>query len=149
MSEPKLKPRKYPKQDSASWADTLFGKNFRTEQQYPKPSYINHISDEEADALGYYPDEYGHRDDRVKLINHPSHPSRGTFISNYQYDLSDFGMEDPNLTIFGLADGNDPQAIVTYKGSTVIPEITVTPTENYYMNTYDNIKLIPRKRYIK
>lgn len=54
-------------------------------------------------------------------------------------------MINPNHTIFGLNDGGqDPQAIVTYKGGIVIPEITVTPKGNYTINTYDNIKILPK-----
>ena len=58
----------------------------------------------------------GHRDDRVKLVNHPSHPSRGKWSNNNKvFNLSDFGMENPNLTFFGLADGNDPNTVLKYK----------------------------------
>jgi hypothetical protein len=50
-------------------------------------------------------------------------------------------MNNPNHTIFGLADGGqDPQAVVTYKGGIVLPEITVTPKSKYVMNPYDNRK---------
>ena len=51
-------------------------------------------------------------------------------------------MQDPNHTLFGLADGGqDPQAILYYKKGIVLPEITVTPKENYIHNSYDNLKL--------
>ena len=51
-------------------------------------------------------------------------------------------MQDPNHTLFGLADGGqDPQATLYYKNGIVLPEITVTPNESYVQNTYDNIKL--------
>ena len=51
-------------------------------------------------------------------------------------------MQNPNYTLFGLNDGGqDPQAVLTYKGGVVLPEITVTPTENYIFNPYDNIIL--------
>lgn len=107
----------------------------------PWHHYIFALPDVLADNLGYLPDEKGHRDDNVKLITHPSHPLRGEWKSPYQFDLTDFGMNIPNHTIFGLADGGqDPQATVTYKGGVVIPEITVTPKERYVMNQYDNRK---------
>lgn len=87
----------------------------------------------------------GHRDDRVKLINHPSHPSRGKWGNNNKvFNLSDFGMENPNLTFFGLADDNDPNAVLKYKNDYVLPEITVTPHGAYVDNTYDQIRLYPK-----
>lgn len=98
-------------------------------------------SEEWADAHGYYPDARGHRDDRVKKPAHPSHPSRGTW-SGDTFILSDLGMQNPNYTLFGFNDGGqDPQATLTYKGGVVLPEITVTPKENYIFNPYDNIIL--------
>ena len=107
----------------------------------PSHHYDFTQSDEWADAHGYYPDERGHRDDRVKKPAHPSHPSRGTWNGD-KFELTDFGMQNPNYTLFGLNDGGqDPQAILTYKGGIVLPEITVTPKENYIFNPYDNIIL--------
>ena len=107
----------------------------------PTHNYDVTISKEEANRLGYYPDERGHRDDRVKKVAHPTHPNRGTWKSFNQFDLTDFGMETPNYTLFGVNDGGqDPQAVLTYKRGIVIPEITVTPKGNYYLNSYDNIK---------
>ena len=45
--------------------------------------------------------------DNVKLSNHPTHPSRGKFNkSGIKFYLTDFGMQNPNLTLFGTADGN-------------------------------------------
>ena len=32
---------------------------------------------------------------------------------------------------------------MTYKGSVVLPEITVTPKQNYIHNSYDNINMYP------
>lgn len=100
-------------------------------------------SEEWANAHGYFPDERGHRDDRVKKETHPSHPSRGRWNkSGTKFYLSEKGMQDPNHTLFGLADGGqDPQATLYYKKGIVLPEITVTPNESYVHNTYDNIKL--------
>ena len=103
-------------------------------------NHNNTISTKEADSLGYYPDERGHRDDRVKLANHPTHPSRGTFVGK-EFKFSDKGMQDPNYTLFGLVDNGDDDAIPTYNNSIVLPEITVTPKGNYYMNTYDGVKM--------
>ena len=98
-------------------------------------------SEEWANAHGYYPDARGHRDDRVKKPAHPSHPSRGTWDGN-KFILSDFGMETPNYTLFGLNDGGqDSQATLVYNNGVVLPELTVTPNGNYIENPYDNIRL--------
>ncbi len=108
----------------------------------PSHNYDFTISEEEANRLGYFPDSRGHRDDRVKKPAHPTHPSRGTWKSINQFELSNKGMNNPNYTLFGLVDGGqDPQAVLTYKGSIVLPEITVTPNGNYILNPYDNIKI--------
>ena len=52
-------------------------------------------------------------------------------------------MNDPNYTLFGLNDGGqDPQAVMTYKGGIVLPEITVTSDgKKYIYNSYDNINI--------
>lgn len=98
-------------------------------------------SEEWADAHGYYPDERGHRDDRVKKPAHPSHPSRGRWFGD-NFILTEKGMQDPNYIFFGLNDGGqDPQAVLKYKDGIVLPEITVTPKGNYFYNSYDNIRL--------
>ena len=54
-------------------------------------------------------------------------------------------MQNPNLTLFGTADGNqDGQTTMIYKGGVVLPEITVTPKQGRYIdNTYDQIKIYP------
>ena len=114
------------------------------EEEYlgePSHHYDFTQSEEWANAHGYYPDARGHRDDRVKKPAHPSHPSRGTWDGN-RFELTDFGMQNPNYTLFGFNDnGQDPQAVLTYKDGIIIPEITVTPNGNYIFNPYDNIKL--------
>ena len=92
------------------------------------------------------PDSRGHYSDKVKLSNHPTHPSRGRFNkSGTKFYLTDFGMQNPNLTLFGTADGNqDSQTTMIYKGGVALPEITVTPKQgNYIDNTYDQIKIYP------
>lgn len=91
-------------------------------------------------------DSRGHYSDKVKLSNHPTHPSRGRFNkSGTKFYLTDFGMQNPNLTLFGTADGNqDGQTTMIYKGGVVLPEITVTPKQGRYIdNTYDQIKIYP------
>lgn len=100
-------------------------------------------SEQWANARGYFPDERGHRDDRVKKETHPSHPIRGSWNkSGTRFYLSEKGMQDPNHTLFGLSDGGqDPQATLYYKDSIVLPEITVTSKDNYIHNTYDNLKI--------
>lgn len=109
---------------------------------HPSHNYDFTQSEEWADAHGYYPDERGHRDDRVKKPAHPTHPSRGQWNGFNEFRLSDLGMEDPNYIMFGMADGGqDPQATLTYRGSTVLPELTVTPNKKYVHNSYDNINL--------
>ena len=54
-------------------------------------------------------------------------------------------MQNPNLTLFGTADGNqDGQTTMIYKGGVVLPEITVTPKQGRYVdNTYDQVKIYP------
>lgn len=92
------------------------------------------------------PDSRGHYPDKVKLSNHPTHPSRGRFNkSGTKFYLTDFGMQNPNLTLFGTADHNqDGQTTMIYKGGVVLPEITVTPKQGRYIdNTYDQIKIYP------
>lgn len=116
--------------------------NTKSEIYLGKPSHNYDFtqSEEWANQHGYYPDSRGHRDDRVKKPAHPTHPSRGTFRSMNEFELSDIGMQDPNYTLYGLNDGGqDPQAIMTYKGGIVLPEITITPKGNYVYNSYDNI----------
>ena len=86
-----------------------------------------------------------HRDDRVKLINHPTYPKRGRFTKDgMKFYMSDFGMNNPNLTLFGAPDNYpDGQTTMIYKGGVVLPEITVTPTQRYIDNPYDQIKIYP------
>lgn len=113
----------------------------------PNPHYDRNyttMSSEEADRLGYIQDDRGHRDDRVKSIQHPSHPYRGTFENN-TYELSEFGMNDPNYSIFGLADNGDGNVNVTYKGISVLPEVTISPNNVFIYDSYNNIIYSPRK----
>ena len=88
-----------------------------------------------------------HRDDRVKLINHPTHPKRGRFTNDgMKFYMSDFGMNNPNLTLFGAPDNYpDGQTTMIYKGGVVLPEITVTPTQRYIDNPYDQYKIYLKK----
>lgn len=88
-----------------------------------------------------------HRDDRVKLINHPTHPKRGRFTKDgMKFYMSDFGMNNPNLTLFGAPDNYpDGQTTMIYKGGVVLPEITVTPTQRYIDNPYDQFKIYLKK----
>lgn len=73
---------------------------------------------------------------------HPTHPSRGTWKSFDNFELSDKGMDNPNYSLFGLNDNKqDPQAVLTYNNSVVLPEITVSPAGNYVHNPYDNINI--------
>lgn len=128
---------------AGSLIDTIY-KNSKKEEYLGEPShhYDFTISEEEANRLGYYPDKRGHRDDRVKKPTHPTHPSRGKWNSLEEFELTDKGMENPNYTLFGLNDGGqDPQAVMTYKGGVVLPEITVTPKKKYVYNPYDNINI--------
>lgn len=119
----------------------------------PLHNYDFTISEEEANRLGYFPNSRGHRDDRVKKPSHPTHTSRGKWNSFEEFELTDKGMENPNYTLFGLNDGEpgkkqDPQAVMTYKGGVVLPEITITPKESYIMNPYDNIKIFDKGGYL-
>ncbi len=108
----------------------------------PDHHYDFNQTDEWADAHGYYLDNRGHRDDRVKKPAHPTHPSRGKWNGLNEFQLTELGMKDPNYIMFGMADGDqDPQATLTYKGDIVLPEITVTPKANYIHNSYDNLNI--------
>lgn len=133
---------------AGSLVDTIY-RNSEGEEYLGEPShhYDFTIPEEEANRLGYYPDKRGHRDDRVKKPAHPTHPSRGKWNSFTEFELTDKGMENPNYTLFGLNDNNqDPQAVMTYKGGAVLPEITVTPKKNYIHNPYDNINIYLHER---
>lgn len=94
-----------------------------------------------AEAHGYFEDERGHRDDRVKKPTHPTHPSKGTWNGD-NFHLTELGMKDPNYIMFGMADGGqDPQATLYYDSAVVLPEFTVTPKGNYIHNSYDNFNI--------
>ena len=126
----------------ADYIDAIYFNNPKEEfLGEPEHHYDFTQSEEWANAHGYYPDKRGHRDDRVKKPTHPSHPSRGTWEGN-NFILTNKGLADPNYIFFGLNDGGqDPQAILKYKDTYVIPELTVTPKGNYINNSYDNIRL--------
>lgn len=119
----------------------IYQLKLKEQQGKPNHNYDFAISEEEANKLGYFPDQRGHRDDRVKKESHPSHPSKGIWKKDI-FNFTDKGFNNSNFTLFGLNDGGqDPQAILSYKGGIVLPEITVTPNEKFIMNPYDNIKL--------
>ena len=122
-------------------ADTIW--EFPNQVKYGNGNY-NNVNNKLLSQLT--PDSRGHYSDKVKLSNHPTHPSRGRFNkSGTKFYLTDFGMQNPNLTLFGTADGNqDGQTTMIYKGGVVLPEITVTPKQGRYIdNTYDQIKIYP------
>ena len=121
--------------------DTIW--EFPNQVKYGNGNY-NNVNNKLLSQLT--PDSRGHYPDKVKLNNHPTHPSRGRFNkSGTKFYLTDFGMQNPNLTLFGTADGNqDGQTTMIYKGGVVLPEITVTPKQGRYVdNTYDQIKIYP------
>lgn len=126
----------------ADYIDAIYSNNPKEEfLGEPEHHYDFTQSEDWANAHGYYPDKRGHRDDRVKKPAHPSHPSKGTWEGN-NFILTNKGLADPNYIFFGLNDGGqDPQAILKYKDTYVIPEFTVTPKGNYINNSYDNIRL--------
>lgn len=122
-------------------ADTIW--EFPNQVKYGNGNY-NNVNNKLLSQLT--PNSRGHYSDKVKLSNHPTHPSRGRFNkSGTKFYLTDFGMQNPNLTLFGTADGNqDGQTTMIYKGRVVLPEITVTPKQGRYIdNTYDQIKIYP------
>ena len=122
-------------------ADTIW--EFPNQVKYGNGNY-NNVNNKLLSQLT--PDSRGHYSDKVKLSNHPTHPSRGRFNkSGTKFYLTDFGMQNPNLTLFGTADGNqDGQTTMIYKGGVVLPEITVTPKQGRYVdNTYDQVKIYP------
>ena len=121
--------------------DTIW--KFPNQVKYGNGNY-NNVNNKLLSQLT--PNSRGHYSDKVKLSNHPTHPSRGRFNkSGTKFYLTDFGMQNPNLTLFGTADGNqDGQTTMIYKGGVVLPEITVTPKQGRYIdNTYDQIKIYP------
>ena len=114
-----------------------------TEQKYGKGNY-NNFNPKLLSQLK--PNENNHYNDVVKYKNHPTHPSRGKFNkSGTKFYITDFGMKNPNLTLFGTADGDqDGQTTMIYKGGVVLPEITIVPDQkNYIDNPYDQIKIYP------
>ena len=116
---------------------------FPNQVKYGNGNY-NNVNNKLLSQLTF--DFRGHYSDKVKLSNHPTHPSRGRFNkSGTKFYLTDFGMQNPNLTLFGTADGNqDGQTTMIYKGGVVLPEITVTPKQGRYVdNTYDQVKIYP------
>ena len=122
-------------------ADTIW--EFPNQVKYGNGNY-NNVNNKLLSQLTL--DSRGHYSDKVKLSNHPTHPSRGRFNkSGTKFYLTDFGMQNPNLTLFGTADGNqDGQTTMIYKGGVVLPEITVTPKQGRYVdNTYDQVKIYP------
>ena len=120
-----------------SYIDGIYANG--TEESYGNPSdHYNNVDEEKLKQMT--PNARGHYDDSVKLPNHPSSPTRGTFNGQY-FDFTDKGFEDPNYTMFGLQDNGDGNAIMRYNGAIVIPELTVTPNGNYYDDTYNNIKI--------
>ena len=122
-------------------ADAIYDNG--SEQKYGNGNY-NNVNNKLLSQLT--PNSKGHYNDIVKLRNHPTHPSRGRFNkSGTKFYLTDFGMQNPNLTLFGTADGNqDSQTTMIYKGGVVLPEITTTPKQgNYIDNTYDQIRIYP------
>lgn len=122
-------------------ADAIYDNG--SEQKYGNGNY-NNVNNKLLSQLT--PNSKGHYNDIVKLRNHPTHPSRGRFNkSGTKFYLTDFGMQNPNLTLFGTADGNqDSQTTMIYKGGVVLPEITTTPKQgNYIDNPYDQIKIYP------
>lgn len=120
-----------------SYIDGIYANG--TEESYGNPSdHYNNVDEEKLKQMT--PNARGHYDDSVKLPNHPSSPTRGTFNGQY-FDFTDKGFEDPNYTMFGLQDNGDGNAIMRYNGAIVIPELTVTPNGNYYNDTYNNIKI--------
>ena len=122
-------------------ADTIW--EFPNQVKYGNGNY-NNVNNKLLSQLTL--DSRGHYSDKVKLSNHPTHPSRGRFNkSGTKFYLTDFGMQNPNLTLFGTADGNqDGQTTMIYNSGVVLPEITITPKQGRYIdNTYDQIKIYP------
>ncbi len=121
-------------------ADAIYDNGI--EQKYGKGNY-NNFNPKLLSQLK--PNENNHYNDVVKYKNHPTHPSRGRFNkSGTKFYMTDFGMQNPNLTLFGTADGDqDSQATMIYKGGVVLPEITVTREQRYIDNPYDQIKIYP------
>lgn len=120
-----------------NYADAIYQN--AEEEPYGDPSaHYNNVDEEKLRQMT--PNARGHYDDSVKLPNHPSSPQRGVFNGQY-FDLTDKGMEDPNYSLFGLIDNGDGDVTMKYNGTIVMPELTVTPNDNYYDDTYNNIRI--------
>lgn len=117
---------------------------------------VSHIKDREDDYVrGPWietPDYRNHSSDWGKLSNHPTYsieslyqvPGKeaGRWGEGYRtFELSDWQMENPNNTVFGLYTQGDGDIVPTYKGSRVLPAITITPNGNYVYDAYDGNRL--------
>lgn len=89
----------------------------------------------------FKPNKIGHYSDNVKKDNHPTSPKRVKWDGDY-LEITDYGLYSPdgvNYTMWGARDNGDGDKIMTYKGTGIIPEVTVTPNGNFIHNTYDNV----------
>ena len=78
--------------------------DYKEEISVLRGKYRDEIEIHTGVEIGLKSDAY---EDNVKLSNHPTHPSRGKFNkSGTKFYLTDFGIQNPNLTLFGTADGN-------------------------------------------
>ena len=115
---------------------------------------IVHMEDRKPDYrdIPYTKDNRGHGPDAYKLPNHPTfsvesqHPEAmekgGKWGPGYRsFEMSDWQMENPNNTIFGLYTQGDGGVVPTYRGARVLPEITVTPDGSYVYDAYNGDRL--------
>ena len=97
-----------------------------------------HVADRTEDYIdrGYNKDGRGHSPDVGKLPNHPTfsiesgHPMASIWggkwsDDNRAFEMSDWQMQNPNNTVFGLYTQGDGDVVPTYQGARVLPEITV------------------------
>lgn len=131
-----IEPYKYDEGGPLGTKQAIIGNNPHNKRQYIKPEYIPFLEKIERDNRGHMPDE-------VKGKDHPSGSSYGKFLNNLQFEIKD--PANINYVREGLNDNGDYKATVTYKGSTVLPEITITPNGNYIEDSYNNIKFLYAK----
>lgn len=137
--EGEIEPYKYDEGGPFGTKQVVRGKDPHNNRQYIKPAYIPFLPFLEKVAKN----SRGHLPDIVKGKDHPSGPSYGKFLNDLQFEIKD--PANINYVRPGLNDNGDYKTAVTYKGSRVLPEITITPNGNYIEDPYNNIKFLYAK----
>lgn len=139
--EGEIEPYKYDRGGPFGTKQVVKGKDPHNNRQYIKSVYIPFLPFLKKVAKAT--NSRGHLPDIVKGKDHPSGPSYGKFLNDLQFEIKD--PANINYVRPGLNDNGDYKAAVTYKGSRVLPEITITPNGNYIEDPYNNIKFLYAK----